>query len=92
MLRTYSIGEVLQIVVSQKSQKALVSCLPDSSVHIFNIIETRKSVVMYLSLVFDIDGYEEFLIACFFLTYSCTNCVQGKKSRVSKYNDAAHMF
>lgn len=43
---------------------------------------------MYLSLVSDIDGYKGFLITSFFLTYSCTNGVQEKKSAVSKYNDA----
>lgn len=34
---------------------------------------------MYLSLVFDIDGYREFLIAYFFLIYSCIYCVLEEK-------------
>lgn len=35
---------------------------------------------MYLSLVFDTDAYKEFLIAYFFLTYSCTYCVLKKNN------------
>lgn len=60
----------------QNPKKLLSFRSSDSPVHnSLTSFQTRKSVVMCLSIVFDIDGYKDFLNASFFLTYSCTYCV-----------------